>query len=170
MARTISAIKGAPGMDDKPLPTPKSGSKRLDAVNGLFQIAQMGLVIGGQYADAGAIGMHGEAISTEIVALADQNAKIAKSVDYLTEVGPYAGLVAALLPFAMQLAANHKAIPAEKVPGVMQPEVLEMQMRTEVKKQAMRQMQEAEQAQREYDEMAAKMAANGSESNGDAAE
>jgi hypothetical protein len=170
MARKISSISGAPG-DDTP---PESGNSRLDAVNGVFQMVQMGCVMGGQYADAGAIGMHGEAISTEVVAIADTNPRIARAVDYLMEVGPYAGLVGAVLPLVLQLAANHKVIPAEKVPGVMSPEILTMQMESELQKQAMAQMQEAARVKAEFDAMTASMEAtlgpNGPESNGDAAE
>jgi hypothetical protein len=167
MARKISSISGAPGDDTPPV---ESGNSRLDAVNGVFQMVQMGCVMGGQYADAGAIGMHGEAISTEVVAIADTNPRIARAVDYLMEVGPYAGLVGAVLPLVLQFAANHKVIPAEKVPGVMSPEVLTMQMETELKRQAMAQMQESAKVKAEFDEMVASMAPDGPESNGDAAE
>lgn len=169
MARKLSSISGAPG-DDSPAPQPKSGNTRLDAVNGLFQMVQMGCVMGGQYADAGAIGLHGEAIATEVVSIADQNARIARAVDYLTEVGPYAGLIGAILPFALQLAANHKVIPSSKVPGIVQPEVLQMQMETEIKKQAMQQMKESSEVKAEFDRMVAEMGPDGPQSNGDATE
>lgn len=173
MARTISAIKGASSdSESKPITEPKSVNTREQSVNGLFQIAQMGLVTAGQYADAVAIGLHGEKISHEIVQIANTNARIARAVDYLTEVGPYAGLVTAVLPFVMQLAANHRMIPANKLPGVIDPQVLQIQMETEITKQAILEMEKAQQVKAEYEAMMTEVreATERAESNGDGTE
>jgi hypothetical protein len=103
-----------------------------------------------QYADAGAIGLHKDPIIDELVTLADSNEKIAKGIDYITEAGPYAGLVVAVMPLVMQLAANHKIVKAELVAGagVVPPQALESQVRADMARQAavaLRQQQEAEQ-------------------------
>jgi hypothetical protein len=141
---------------------------RAEAVNGLFQLAQFGCVMTGQYADAAAVGIHGEKISGEVVKLANQNERIAKAVDYLNEVGPYAGLITAVMPFVLQILANHKRIPADKVPGVSDPEVLTIQMQAGLAKQAAEARREADrefqEAQRIIAESEAQRSPNGSQS------
>jgi hypothetical protein len=134
--------------------------KRAEAVGGLFQLVQYGCILTKNYADAAAIGMHAEGIARETAKLAAEEEKVAKAVDYLLEVGPYAGLVAATMPLVLQLAANHKVVPANKVPGVVDPNVLTTQMEARLKQQAAEQMREAQQMQAEADEALA--AANGS--------
>ena len=124
--------------------------KRSDAINGLWQIAGLGCVFMRQYSDAGAISMHGPIITKEVVDLADTNEQIAKSIDQLLQVGPYAGLVTAVLPLAMQILVNHKRIPVEKLPaesGIVDPEILEAQVKTEM----LRMQLEALKAQREME-------------------
>lgn len=139
---------------------------REEAINGVFQIGQMGCVVFGQFADAGAIGIHGGPIAHEIAGLAKQQPKVAKYVDLLIEVGPYAGLMAAVMPFAMQIAVNHNAMKAEMVPGagVVNPEALASQMKTSILRQqmeAMRQQQMAEEEMRILQEQMAKESPNG---------
>lgn len=134
-----------------PAVTAPTGGARMEAVQGIFQAAQMGCVMAGQYADAAAVGMHGDNVANEIVGLADKYPAVGKVVDTLIQAGPFAGLLTAVMPLALQIAANHKRIPADKVPGVMPPEVLEMQMKTEVATMAARQAQQAQEAQAEYE-------------------
>lgn len=124
---------------------------RSESVNGLFQLASFGCVMIGQYADAATIGEHGPNISTEVVKLGQQNEKIGQWIDYLTQAGPYAGLVTAILPLALQLAANHKRIDYAKVPGLTAPEVLSTRVETQMKAAAVQQMREAQQQQALYD-------------------
>lgn len=141
--------------------------ERAEAVNGLFQLGQFGCIMTGQYADAAAIGLHGEKISGEIVKLANQNERIGKAVDYLNEVGPYAGLITAVMPLVLQLLANHKRIPAGKVPGVSDPEVLTAQMQASLARQAAEARREADrefqEAQRIIAESEAQRSPNGSQ-------
>jgi hypothetical protein len=89
----------------------------------------------GSYADAGAIAQHGPGISQETAKLAEQNESVANVIDYLTQAGPYMGLVSVVLPFVLQLAVNHNRIDASKLSpdlGVLPPDVLEKRVRTEM--------------------------------------
>lgn len=120
--------------------------KRKQALDGLGQVASFGLIAAKQYADAATIGAHFGDVADEVVKLADSNEKVAKAIDYLTEVGPYAGLITAALPMVMQLLCNHKLLDHEKIPGASDPQLLEMEMQTQMRKQALEQMREARQA------------------------
>jgi hypothetical protein len=132
-------------------------SSREDAINGVLQLGHFGLILARQYADAGALSMHGPAISHEVAELANTNEKIAKTVDYFLEAGPYAGLVTALMPFALQIMVNHKMVKAEHVAGggVVTPEALEAQTKAAM----LRQAQEAIRAQHEAEAELRAMAA-----------
>jgi hypothetical protein len=118
--------------------TQASSSKtaaRAEAIDGLFQIAGTALVVSKQYADAGAISLHKDNISLEAAKVADENEKFGTLLDRLTAVGPYAGLLTAVLPLAMQLAANHGRIDPVKAGGLMgvqSPEALAAQVQTEM--------------------------------------
>lgn len=136
--------------------------ERIDGVNGIFQLAGFGCIMTGQFADAGAIEMHGNNISNEIVTLAESNAGIAKGVDMLLQVGPYAGLVTAAMPLVLQFLVNHNVLPAEKMAGfnVVRPEVLESQVKTILTKQAMEAMKAQREAENELAEMQQEMMAS----------
>ena len=111
-----------------------------------------------KYADAAAVGMHAPNLARETAALADEYEMVGTSVDMLIKVGPFGGLIAAAIPLALQLMANHKMIDARQVVGanIVPPEVLEAQMKAEViqmqaesmraQQQAMEDMREAEAA------------------------
>lgn len=104
---------------------------RYQAVNGLFQLGSLGLTARGMYADAAATGIHGPNVSRELASLAESDERIASIIDYLTTAGPYTGLIMAVLPFALQIAANHGRIDASKtmMPGIREPAELEKEMR-----------------------------------------
>lgn len=133
---------------------------REEGLNGLGQLFQGGLVLFGQYADAGATGRHAPNIARETAALADRYEAVAKGVDLIIQAGPFTGLLLAVLPLALQIGANHKRVDASNLGalGVVPPEVLEAQMKAEVLRMqadSMRMQQEALQnmqaAQAEYD-------------------
>jgi hypothetical protein len=108
---------------------------RAEAVDGIFQIAGTVLVVTKNYADAGAIAIHKDNISIEVAKVADENEKFAALLDRLTAVGPYAGLLTAVLPLAMQLAANHGRIDPLKAGGLMgvqSPEALVAQVQADL--------------------------------------
>jgi hypothetical protein len=130
---------------------------RQEALNGVLQLAQFGCLAFGAYADAGAIGVFGPPMATEVVTLAKDNDKVAEKVDLLIKVGPYAGLVAAAIPFLAQLLVNHKVFKAEQFgnAGVMEPEMLETQMKTQVlhrAAEARREQMEAQEQLRKLEE------------------
>lgn len=130
---------------------------RQEALNGVLQITQFGCLAFGNFADAGAIGVFGPPMANEVVDLAKENSKVAHWVDLLIEVGPYAGLVAATIPFLAQLLVNHKVFKAEQFgnAGVMEPEMLETQMKTQVlhkAAEARRQQMEAQERLRKMEE------------------
>lgn len=110
-------------------------ANREEAINGLGQIAQVVLVSTKQYADAGAVGMYFPGIASEVAKLADADARIARFVDPLLSVGPYTGLVAAVLPFVMQIMVNHGRGQAG-VMGTVSPDFLEAKMKTAVAQSA----------------------------------
>lgn len=138
------------------------GELRQEAVDGIFQIVGLGCIITGQYADAGAISMHGPPIAQEVASLAEKNEQIAKGVDALLQVGPYAGLVAAVMPLVLQLMVNHNVVPAEKLANanVVKPEVLEAQVKTHMARQAMEAMQAQKAAEEELRLMHEEMASS----------
>jgi hypothetical protein len=134
---------------------------REEAANGLFQLAGFGCVVARQYADAGAINMHGAKIAHELAVLSEQSEPIAKGLDYIMEAGPYAGLIVAVMPLALQIMANHGLIKAELVAGggVVPPQALESQVKAEMAKQASEALRAQEAAEEELALMAARMEA-----------
>lgn len=108
--------------------------RRIEGLDGVWQMASLACVVKKQYADAAAFGAHGHDISVEVANLADTDEKIAKAIDLISVSGPYAKLVAVSLPLALQLMANHKMVPAEGLSqfGVTPPELLAKRMELEV--------------------------------------
>lgn len=81
--------------------------------DGLLGIAQIGtalLILTKNYADAGAVDMHGQPIAHEVALMAEDNEKLGNIVDRLCAMGPYAGLLTAVMPLAMQILVNHDRI------------------------------------------------------------
>lgn len=134
--------------------------KREEGINGVGQLAVAGCLLAKQYADAGAIGKYWGPIARETAKLADTNEGVAKVVDFITEIGPYGGLILAALPLVMQLMANHGMIASDNAIGgqVVPPAVLEAQMKAEMARmqaEALREQQaamnEAERARQDYE-------------------
>lgn len=143
--------------------TPKAsiGDQRESAMLGLFQGAQALCLFARQYPDAVAIGHHAPPIAHEVSVLAAADDNVAKAVDSLLVVGPYTALVMAVLPLALQLAVNHKILPAGKVPGTTDPRVLGASMEAELTQHAADMLQEANLAKQEADARLASL--NGAE-------
>lgn len=141
--------------------------RRTQGLMGLGQLGQGLCLMTGQYADAMTVGQHWPNIAPEIAKLAGEHKWLADGVDIVIAVGPFGALIAAALPFALQIAANHRLIDAEKVvgQGVVPPAVLDAQMKARVAQMqatAMRDqqaaMREAQEMQAEYDKMVAESA------------
>lgn len=132
---------------------------------GLLGVAALGqglLTLFGQYADAATVRQYFPAIAHEASAIAEENDTFAKPIDFIIAIGPYGGLLAAVLPFAMQVAANHKLANATMLgsQGVVPPEVLEAKYKTEMMRNQAEQMRaqqkavaEAMAAQKEMEEL-----------------
>jgi len=122
--------------------------RRAKGLMGIGQLGQVTLMMTNQYADAAAIGSHWGPIAKELANVADANEAIAKPIDFLIEIGPYGALVTAIMPLALQIAANHKLINAEMMlgQGVVPPEVLESQMKAQVARMQSEAMKEQQQA------------------------
>lgn len=123
---------------------------RAEGVAGLFTIAQMATLATGQLADFQTIEDHGPRISREAALIAEHNEKFGQTLDRMAEVSPYAGLLMAVLPFALQIMTNHGMLKGKNVTGVagvVAPEVLETRARTAIAQaqaEAIRTQQEAE--------------------------
>jgi hypothetical protein len=132
----MPVVSGPPPViaQDKPKAAPRATAtmrKRRDSVNGIFQLAGFGLMMGRQYADAGAISKHGPGITDEIARLAEDDARLADAVDRLTSVGPYGALIAAVSPLVIQVMVNHgriNAVPAMRDMGVVPKAELEAEI------------------------------------------
>lgn len=144
----------------EPEQTPRA--RRTEGLMGMASLGQGLSVMVGQYADAAAIGIHAPKLSEEIAGLADRYEWLGNGIDLVIQVGPFAGLLAAAMPFALQIGANHGKFDATKLhgQGVVPPEVLEAQMSARLAKMqadAMREQQEAineaREAQRAYEQM-----------------
>jgi len=131
--------------------------ERRETAEGIFQLAGFGCIIFRQYADAGAIGMHSPPIVDEVIALSEKNTSVANALDYLAEAGPYAGLVIAVMPLVLQLAANHGVIKAEmtSAAGVVPPAALESQVKADMARQAANALQAQRAAEQELATLAA---------------
>lgn len=140
-----AAIPKAPRIDPD-----KLQNDREQAVAGLFQIASAICVATGQLADAGAINMHGAAVSHETAVLASRYEKVGAVLDGLAQVGPFAAILTATMPLFVQIAANHNRISPDKAVafGGKHPSILEGQVRLELRRQQMEyeRMVQAEQA------------------------
>lgn len=143
-------------------------SEREDALHGIVQLAGMGLIIAGQHADAGAVNLHGPGIAHEFAALSEKNEKIARGIDYITEAGPYAGVVMATMPLVLQLLANHKILRAEALTGagVQSPDAIAATVKADLARQAHAAMQDQQAAERDLAALADAMRDNAENPNG----
>lgn len=161
MALTIQSGPTAPPKKTTPPPkkTPaidpnKIQNEREEGLNGLFQVASAVSIMFGQWADAGAYSLHGPNVSRETATLATRYERVGNALDALSQVGPFTAILGAAMPMILQIAANHKRLPADKLAnlGVVSPEVLEGQMRLETARQEMemrKQMQAQEDAMKD---------------------
>lgn len=113
-------------------------SEREDGLNGLCSLAAIPLVATGNLADLGAVSTHTPAICHEAAALAETNDKVAKVIDRVIAVGPFAGLIAATVPLVLQILVNHGRLPAAMFGqfGVVPPEMMQHRASIELQKQA----------------------------------
>jgi uncharacterized protein with beta-barrel porin domain len=158
MALDLSGPKTPPPAKRAPASTARAKVKtneREEALNGLFQLGSAALLIAKQPADAGAVATHGPNIARETANIAENNDNFAKTIDYITAVGPYAGLLTAVMPLVLQIMVNHNKLPAEPLSafGVMHPDALTAQAQAKAMHQQAEIMQAQQEAMAEIDEM-----------------
>jgi hypothetical protein len=107
-----------------PEPPPSQNAGRKAGLLGYMQIAQVTCIMTGNLADAETITIHGGNVCGEIANVADSDERIAGYVDLLCAGGPYTALLTACLPMALQILANHRRIPHQNIPGLVDPIVL----------------------------------------------
>lgn len=126
--------------------------QRKEGIAGLFQLVSLPLILSGKYADAGAVATHAPTISEETAKLAETDERIAKAIDKLIMMGPYAGLVAAVVPLALQILVNHNRLPygqALQQFGVIPPTMLETRMQADLARQQAELIRDQAAAERE---------------------
>lgn len=136
------------------LPEPEKPSdqvRREQAAKNLFEFAQIASVFKGWYADAATYAMHGPKVSSSMAAYAEQNRYVAKGLDVLDILGPAFVLADVLLPLGLQLAVNHKKLPADALVnfGVVSPDMLEAQAKASIAQQQVEAMKAQIQAERD---------------------
>lgn len=92
-------------------------------VMALVQVAATPLIVAGAksetaLADAAALTLHGPPIADALHTLALERPEVAAVLERLMQVGPYGVLIAAVVPLAVQLAANHGLIPEAAAAGM----------------------------------------------------
>lgn len=135
---------------------------RTSEVMSLFDTAALVCMMRQMYADAGAIQMHGPGISRELAKLAEENDQVAKLIDSLGAVGPYTGIVIAVMPLALQIAANHNKIDSDKAAGlggIMKPEDLAAKVKADAETRGLEMLKAARDSQAAAQELRAEMAA-----------
>jgi hypothetical protein len=126
-------------------------AERQEGVEGLFQVGAAVAMIVKQPADAAAFATHGPDIAREAATLAETNEGVGRTLDYITAVGPFAALFAAVMPFALQLMVNHNRLPAAPLAamGVVDPGTLANQARLDALQKQAEMERAAQQATRE---------------------
>jgi hypothetical protein len=139
-----------------PQTTSSRRETREAALSDAGDMLALGLMMLKQPADAGALSQHSPAIAHEMAMIAETDEKVAAFLDRLTTVGPYAGLMKAVIPLALQLAVNHKRLPADKFTGtmgVMDPKDLEAMVTLKAEKMRAELQREMENARKELAQM-----------------
>lgn len=96
-----------------------------EPLTGLMQLA-WGVLATTSPADAGAVKLAGPGMVQAWNALAQENAGVARGIEWLTSGSVYGAVVMSTAPLVMQLMANHGKLPAERVAalGVQEPSKL----------------------------------------------
>lgn len=126
---------------------------REEGLKGLAQIGTAVCILTKNYADAGALDMHAEPIAHELAVLAQDNEKIATIIDRVTAMGPYAALIGAVMPLALQILVNHDRIKPDSAGllggKVMSKEALAAKVSADIDKAKTQFLREAKEAQEE---------------------
>lgn len=126
--RVAAAPRPKPSKQSKP----RAGAPDYrPGIAGLIQLAAAPLAVAGVRseacrADAAALVLHAETLAEAVQQTAEAVPQFAAVLDRVLSVGPYGALLAAAMPLAVQLAANHNLIPAQaaEAMGAMSRETL----------------------------------------------
>lgn len=166
MALDLTGVKTAPKAPPakrtpraKPATGPSKQAERAEGLRGFLGLVSVPIAMfGGETGavDGIAITKHGENISNEAAALAENNVYMARTLDYICAVGPFAGLLAASIPLALQIMANHKRISASALPpelGIVEPQLLLAEAHAATMRQQAQAMQRHREAMAEIERL-----------------
>lgn len=124
-------VAAAPPRKSRPRPKQQQGPDYRAGIVGIAQLVAAPLMVAGLKnpalrADAAAIVHHAVPIADAMQETAEQIPGFAAALDKLLSVGPYGALLAAAMPLAVQVAANHGFLPAQvaQAMGAQDPETL----------------------------------------------
>ncbi len=126
---TAQAVNSARPATKSTTPRKKADINYRDGITGLLQIPAFGL---GMFApinpafglDSATILLHAPVIASALEQTALNNEQVAAMLDQILTVGPWGALLGALVPLAVQIAANHGLVPAGEESGTLTPEQL----------------------------------------------
>jgi hypothetical protein len=106
-----------------------TGTDYRQGVAALLQIPAFALGVVGRYRpayalDAAALTLHTPTLADAVHQTALSDERVAAILDRVLAAGPYGALLGALMPLALQIAANHKAIPPVAELGILTPDQL----------------------------------------------
>lgn len=130
-------------------PTQAKLAARQEGATDFLNTVQVACVMFGQFADAGTIATHGPQVAEALVDASDTVPQIGTVLDWLSKGGPLVKLAMAILPFGLQVLANHGVLDAAMLApmGVVRPEVLAAKAQADMLEQyaaALQAQQEAE--------------------------
>jgi len=109
---------------------------REEGCNEFFQGLSYITATVGWYADSGTLSIHGPKMANKLAEISEDNENVAKAVDYICKGSPILELVLIFGTFALQIAANHKLVPADKFGDLVQdPEMISAEVKTELMRQ-----------------------------------
>jgi len=107
---------------------PRMQSARRDFTGPLTEVTQLawGVLAVSSPADAAALKFHGPGMVEAWNALAQENATVARGIEWLTTGSAYGAVVMATVPMILQVMSNHGRLPHERLGaiGVQDPGVL----------------------------------------------
>lgn len=135
MQGTAQVVAGATARANgakKPGRPPKAAAEATDYTAGILGLVQVAAFPLGLLApinptfqlDAVTLIVHGPNVATALNAAAQENDQLAAILDKILAVGPWGALLGALMPLALQLAANHGLVPAGPSTMTLTPEQL----------------------------------------------
>lgn len=119
---------GRPPKDKPRVAGPKAAQVKKDFTQPLHELVQLawGTLVPFSPADAGAVKLAGPALVSAWNTLAQENATVARGIEWLTSGSAYGAVVMATAPLVFQVLVNHGKLPHERVAalGVQDPGIL----------------------------------------------